>query len=144
MGDTVVPVATKRGRGRKALKEKIPSTNEVNIIAGKVSESPASPISASLKQDSKKQQSFEKELLEMQEMLQQMRLEKEKTEELLKVKDEALKQKDAELENRGREQEKLQVELKKLQKLKEFKPTMVSSVHLSDGCLNFITVFKYV
>ncbi|ESW32142.1 hypothetical protein PHAVU_002G296700 [Phaseolus vulgaris] len=124
MGDTVVEVPKKRGRGRKALKEKIPSTNEANIIAGKVSESSTTPISPSSKQDSKKQQSFEKELLEMQEMLQQMRLEKEKTEELLKARDDALKQKDEELENRGREQEKLQVELKKLQKLKEFKPTM--------------------
>ncbi|WVZ26107.1 hypothetical protein V8G54_004651 [Vigna mungo] len=124
MGDTVVPVATKRGRGRKVLKDKTPSTNEANIIAGKVSESSVTPISPSSKQDSKKEQSFEKELLQMQEMLQQMRLDKEKTEELLKAKDEALKQKDEELENRGREQEKLQVELKKLQKLKEFKPTM--------------------
>ncbi|TKY60706.1 High mobility group B protein 13 [Spatholobus suberectus] len=133
MGDTVAEVvATKRGRGRRALKEKTPSTNEANIIAGKVSESSATPISPpsdkgqvpSKKQDSKKQQSFEKELLEMQEMLQQLRLEKEKTEELLKAKDEALKQKEEELENRGREQEKLQTELKKLHKLKEFKPTM--------------------
>jgi upstream-binding transcription factor len=62
----------------------------------------------------------------MQEKMEQLRLEKEKTEELLKAKDEILKQKDEELENRGKEQEKLQVELKKLQKLKEFKPTMVS------------------
>jgi len=144
MGDTVVEVPKKRGRGRKALKEKIPSTNEANIIAGKVSESSTTPISPSSKQDSKKQQSFEKELLEMQEMLQQMRLEKEKTEELLKARDDALKQKDEELENRGREQEKLQVELKKLQKLKEFKPTMVNSVDISYGCFYFIMVFKYV
>lgn len=144
MGDTVVEVPKRKGRGRRALKEKSPSTNEANIIAGKVSEASTIPISPSSKQDSKKQQSFEKELLEMQEMLQQMRLEKEKTEELLKERDEALKQKDEELENRGREQEKLQVELKKLQKLKEFKPTMVSSVHLSYGCFYFIMVFKYI
>ncbi|KAL3021574.1 hypothetical protein AAZX31_05G200800 [Glycine max] len=127
MGDTVVAeVPAKRGRGRRALKEKTPSTNDANIIIA----TPISPSSdkaqvpSKKKQDSKKQQSFEKELLEMQEMLQQMRLEKEKTEELLKLKDEALKQKDEELKNRGREQEKLQSELKKLQKLKEFKPTM--------------------
>ena len=54
-----------------------------------------------------------------------MRLEKEKTEELLKTKDDILKKKEEELLERGREQEKLQMELKKLQKLKEFKPTMV-------------------
>ncbi|XP_057421825.1 high mobility group B protein 6-like [Lotus japonicus] len=124
MADTVAvaEVPPKRSRGgRKALKEKTPSTNEANIIAGKVSESSASPIS---KNQQSKQQSFEKDLLEMQEKMQQMRLEKEKTEELLKARDELLKQKEEELENRGREQEKLQVELKKLQKLKEFKPTM--------------------
>lgn len=126
MADTVAvaEVPPKRSRGgRKALKEKTPSTNEANIIAGKVSESSASPIS---KNQQSKQQSFEKDLLEMQEKMQLLRLEKEKTEELLKARDELLKQKEEELENRGREQEKLQVELKKLQKLKEFKPTMVS------------------
>ncbi|RDY03949.1 High mobility group B protein 13, partial [Mucuna pruriens] len=120
MGDTVGEVASKRGRGRRALKEKALSTNEANIVAGNVCESSTTPK----KQESKKQQSFEKEMLEMQGMLQQLRLEKEKTQELLKAKDEALKQKDQELENRDRQQEKLQFELKKLQKLKEFKPTM--------------------
>ncbi|KAK7318124.1 hypothetical protein RJT34_02822 [Clitoria ternatea] len=114
-------VPTKRGRARKALKEKTSSTNEANILP---SSTPISPHSASKKQQQSKQQSFEKDLLEMQEKLQQLRLEKEKTEELLKAKDEALKQKEEELENRGKEQEKLQIELKKLQKLKEFKPTM--------------------
>ncbi|CAM8898744.1 unnamed protein product [Rhodiola kirilowii] len=68
--------------------------------------------------------SFEKDLLEMQEKLEQLRLEKEKTEELLKEKDEILKTKEEELEARGKKQEKLEVELKKLQKLKEFKPTV--------------------
>ncbi|CAL8991021.1 unnamed protein product [Prunus brigantina] len=52
------------------------------------------------------------------------RVPKEKTEELLKEKDEILKLKEEELETKGREQDKLQMELKKLQKLKEFKPTM--------------------
>lgn len=60
----------------------------------------------------------------MQEKLQQLRLEKEKTEETLKARDEMLKLKEEELETRGKEQEKLQMELKKLQKMKEFKPTM--------------------
>ncbi|KAB5534780.1 hypothetical protein DKX38_017866 [Salix brachista] len=68
--------------------------------------------------------SFEKDFQEMQEMLQQLKLEKEKTEVLLKAKDEMLKAKDDEIEMKGKEQEKMKTELKKLQKLKEFKPTM--------------------
>ncbi|CBI34461.3 unnamed protein product, partial [Vitis vinifera] len=40
-----------------------------------------------------------------------------------------LKIKEEELETRGREQEKLQMELKKLQKLKEFKPTVTFPLH---------------
>lgn len=143
-------VPTKRSRSRRVLKEKNPSTNEANVLAKKVCESSTPAVSMESesrkenhqsasqpqphsspkrgKAASKKQskQSFEKDLLEMQEKLQQLRLEKEKTEELLKAKDEMLKQKDEELDERGREQEKLQMELKKLQKLKEFKPTMVS------------------
>ncbi|GMY30496.1 high mobility group B protein 6-like [Fagus crenata] len=154
-------IPTKRARNsRKALKEKTPSTNEANIIAGKVSPSPiplpspaandqekenheslsqprSSPkkgkAAASKKQSKQQQQqqqqlSFEKDLLEMQEQMQQLRLEKEKTEEQLKAKDEILKQKEEELETRGRQQEKLQMELKKLQKLKEFKPTVTFAI----------------
>jgi upstream-binding transcription factor len=138
MADVVAEIPTEKSRGtRKALKEKTSSINDVNIVAN---ESTISPLSENLSQPKKrkaaskkqqqqqqpKQQSFEQDLLEMQEKMEQLRLEKEKTEELLKAKDEILKQKDEELENRGKEQEKLQVELKKLQKLKEFKPTMVS------------------
>jgi len=81
----------------------------------------------------------------MQGMLQQMRrLEKEKTEVLLKAEDDVLKQKDEELKNRGREQENLQTELKKLQNLQEFKPTMVlvSSLHIAYGCFCFYHAFK--
>ncbi|RVW45413.1 High mobility group B protein 13 [Vitis vinifera] len=73
--------------------------------------------------------SFERDLQEMQEKLEQLRLEKEKTEELLKARDEMLKIKEEELETRGREQEKLQMELKKLQKLKKFKPTVTFPLH---------------
>lgn len=117
---TVAEIPTKKSRGsRKPLKEKNPSASDANIIAGESKGKPASK-----KQQQPKQQSFEQDLLEMQEKLQQLRLEKEKTDELLKAKDEILKQKDEELENRGKEHEKLQIELKKLQKLKEFKPTM--------------------
>ncbi|CAN1254266.1 High mobility group B protein 13 [Linum perenne] len=59
------------------------------------------------------------ELEQMQEMLEQLKLEKEKTEEMLKEKDEMLKAREEELENKGKQQEKMQAELKKLQKLKE-------------------------
>ncbi|CAE6076413.1 unnamed protein product [Arabidopsis arenosa] len=62
--------------------------------------------------------------MEMQTMLEKMKIEKEKTEELLKEKDEILRKKEEELETRDAEQEKLKVELKKLQKTKEFKPNM--------------------
>ncbi|KAK4338487.1 hypothetical protein RND71_042974 [Anisodus tanguticus] len=72
----------------------------------------------------KEQSSFEKELLEMQEKLQKMTLEKEQTEGMLKAREEMLKHKEEELEVRGKEHEKLQTELKKLQKMKEFKPTL--------------------
>ncbi|CAK8579315.1 unnamed protein product [Lathyrus sativus] len=120
MADTAAEVPTKKSRGsRKALKEKTPSASDANVIAGE-----SKGKAASKKQQQPKQQWFEQDLLEMQEKLQQLRLEKEKTDELLKEKDEILKQKDEELENRGKEHEKLQIELKKLQKLKEFKPTM--------------------
>jgi len=128
MADLVAEIPTKKSRGnRKALKEKTPSTNDANIISGEAAISPISENlsnpkkgkAASKKQQKPKERSFEQDLLEMQEKMEQLRLEKEKTEELLKAKDEILKQKDEELENRGKE-------LKKLQKLKEFKPTMVS------------------
>ncbi|KAE8722226.1 High mobility group B protein 6 [Hibiscus syriacus] len=130
----VVDVPKKsRKNGRKALKEKNPSTNEANILAGKLSPLPAvpSPMEANDKGKSAKakskqsKQSFEKDL---QDMLRQLRIEKEKTEELLKEKDEMLKLKEVEIENKGKEQEKLQMELKRLQKMKEFKPTMTFAI----------------
>ncbi|KAF3448679.1 hypothetical protein FNV43_RR09392 [Rhamnella rubrinervis] len=150
-------VKKKQRNSRKALKEKNPSPDEANILAGKVSE--PSPISvppnsnddpekenheslsqprsspkkgkAAASKKQSKQSSFEKDLQEMQEKLQLLQLEKEKTEELLRAKDETLKLKEEELETRGREQEKLQTELKKLQKLKEFKPTMTFPIFQS-------------
>ncbi|KAK1564809.1 hypothetical protein Q3G72_012127 [Acer saccharum] len=76
------------------------------------------------KQTTKKQDSFDKDLQEMQKMLEKMTIEKEKTEGMLKEKDDMLKMKEDELEVKGKEQEKLQMELKKLQKMKEFKPNM--------------------
>ncbi|CAH8283733.1 unnamed protein product [Eruca vesicaria subsp. sativa] len=72
----------------------------------------------------KETKSYEKDLMEMQMMLVKMKIEKEKTEDLLKEKHELLKKKEEELETRDVEQEKLKVELKKLQQMKEFKPNM--------------------
>lgn len=149
-----VPIKKAR-TSRKALKEKSSSTNKANILAGQISESSPAPVPTpsedagkenheSLSQPlsgkkktkgaqkgkkSKESQSFERDLQEMQEKLEQLRLEKEKTEGLLKARDEMLKIKEEELETRGREQEKLQMELKKLQKLKEFKPTVTFPLH---------------
>ena len=149
-----VPIKKAR-TSRKALKEKSSSTNKANILAGQISESSPAPVPTpsedagkenheSLSQPlsgkkktkgaqkgkkSKESQSFERDLQEMQEKLGQLRLEKEKTEGLLKARDEMLKIKEEELETRGREQEKLQMELKKLQKLKEFKPTVTFPLH---------------
>ena len=149
MAEIIAEVPKRSRNSRKALKEKNTSTNEAldnSILPAKVTDSSVTPNPALTdgvvsenhdsvsqpkrggKAASKKQQpkpSYEKELLEMQEMMQKLQLEKEKTEELLKAKDEILKQREEELENRGREQEKLQLELKKLHKFKEFKPTMV-------------------
>nr|XP_009599657.1 high mobility group B protein 6-like isoform X1 [Nicotiana tomentosiformis]XP_009599658.1 high mobility group B protein 6-like isoform X2 [Nicotiana tomentosiformis] len=144
------PVPAKKGRSRRALKQKNPSSNEANILAAIVTQSPslAMPVDDSVKENletlsqprsekktnkrgaskankqTEYENSFEKELLKMQEKLQKMTLEKEQTEEMLKAREDMLKQKEEELEARDKEQEKLQIELKKLQKMKEFKPTL--------------------
>ena len=76
----------------------------------------------------------------MQEMLEKLKIEKEKTEEMLKEKDEILKQKEEEIETRDREQQKLQIELKKLQKMKEFKPIMVCSFSSPNFALSIAKV----
>ncbi|KAK6137348.1 hypothetical protein DH2020_028908 [Rehmannia glutinosa] len=86
---------------------------------------------ASKKQQPSEVSSFEKELQQMQEQLEKLKIQKEQTEEMLKAKEESLKQKEEELETRDREQEKLKIELKKLQKMKEFKPTMMFPLGLS-------------
>ncbi|KAL7159950.1 hypothetical protein ABFS83_01G062500 [Erythranthe nasuta] len=149
------PAPTKKARSRKALKQKTASTNEANVVAETLAES--SPAAALLPEDiagkenheslskktkkgaakGKKQQppsevsSFEKELQEMQEQLEKLKIEKEQTEEALKAREETLKQKEEEIETRDREQEKLKIELKKLQKMKEFKPTVTFPFGLS-------------
>ncbi|CAF2149466.1 BnaA01g13430D [Brassica napus] len=112
MATSADPAPTKKSRNsRKALKQK-------NEIA--TTETPPSPVSAK----AKSAKSFEKDLMEMQAMMEKMKIEKDKTEELLKEKDEILRRKEEELVTRDAEQEKLKTELKKLQKMKEFKPNM--------------------
>lgn len=115
MATTASPAPTKKSRNsRKALKQK----NEIVATA----ETPSSPVSAA--KGKGKKSSFEKDLLEMQAMLEKMTIEKDKTEELLKEKEEILRKKEEELVTRDAEQERLKTELKKLQKMKEFKPNM--------------------
>ncbi|KAG9448404.1 hypothetical protein H6P81_014532 [Aristolochia fimbriata] len=150
MADTAARVPTqvdqvplKKGkRSRNALKPKNAPATEPNALPLPPSKSPlkafvdlgkenlralSSPANygkeVGLKTKESKQ-SLAHELLDLQKKLEQMRIEKDKTEELLKERDEMLKRKEEELESRGREQEKLQKELNKLQKLKEFKPSL--------------------
>ncbi|KAI3979253.1 hypothetical protein MKX01_007729 [Papaver californicum] len=134
----------KKGVSKKALKPKL-SDNEANILAGTTVPSPLSgtvlgkeneetlllsgkkikKASSKVKNSSSStEKSFEKELELLKGKFEQMKLEKEKTDEILRDRDEMLKLKEEELEIKGKEQQKLQVELKKLQKLKEFNPTV--------------------
>lgn len=121
----------KRGGNRKPLKPKNPSGNETNILpssmiadSGKENRGGLSLLLSSPKRNDPKQ-AFAEELQELQGKIQQMQLEKEKTEELLNKRDEMLRRKEEEIQNWGKEQEKLKLELKRVQKMKEFQPTMV-------------------
>ncbi|CAN6444341.1 unnamed protein product [Victoria cruziana] len=123
-------------KSRKPLKAKRNPENEDNIMAGNACE--LSPVGLSSIQIADKEnprhgvgknkrnnsESLEVELQKMQERLEKLTLEKERAEELLKEQDALLKQKEEELEIRGKDQERLQTEIKKLQKLKEFKPNV--------------------
>ncbi|KAE9459607.1 hypothetical protein C3L33_08495, partial [Rhododendron williamsianum] len=137
MADTMIadmptntnPTRSKKGgRTRKALKPTNQSPDEPITLAGVVATPPEDSaagkenhesLSQPKKTKSKKKpdlsSNFEKELEEMQEKLQQLRIEKEQTEEMVKARDEMLKQKDE--------------EIKKLQKIKEFKPTMIKKAN---------------
>lgn len=64
------------------------------------------------------------ELTELQGMLERLRLEKEKAEEMVRERDEVIRKKEEEIETKGKQQERLQAELNKMQRIKEFKPTM--------------------
>ncbi|KAG5539567.1 hypothetical protein RHGRI_019934 [Rhododendron griersonianum] len=141
MADTMIadmptntnPTRSKKGgRTRKALKPTNQSPDEPITLAGVVAtppedsaagkenhESLSQPKKTKSKKNPDLSSNFEKELEEMQEKLQQLRIEKEQTEEMVKARDEMLKQKDE--------------EIKKLQKIKEFKPTMTFPIALSVG-----------
>ncbi|XP_073028929.1 high mobility group B protein 13-like [Primulina eburnea] len=136
------PAISKKGRSRKALKQKNSSSNDSSInIVPAAAPPPESSVGkengmsfsqkktrkgdpkAKQKQSSE-ESCFERELREMQENLEKLKIEKEQTEEMLKAREESLKQKD-------QEQEKLKMEIKKLQKIKEFKPTMAFPIGIS-------------
>ncbi|XP_044967830.1 high mobility group B protein 6-like [Hordeum vulgare subsp. vulgare] len=68
--------------------------------------------------------SMSDELTELQGMLERLRLEKEKAEEMVRERDEVIRKKEEELETKGKQQERLQAELKKMQRVKVFEPTM--------------------
>lgn len=120
-----------RNGGRKALKQKDVSLliNEANIAAQELLPEPSESVPVVEKENRgsrKKGKSKaadkgvvkEGSIEELMELMERMRIEKERTEEMLKEKDEILRKKDE-------EKESLRVELRKLQKLKEFKPTLV-------------------
>lgn len=129
----------KGARTRKPLKPKISASS----AAAQPSPSPIKPLPSAGKENgnatspankgkrvpaSKSKATLAEELLDLQKMLGDMKLEKEKAEVMLKEKDAMLEKKEMELQQREEAQEKLQKELKKLQKLKEFKPTLVCEV----------------
>lgn len=135
-----VAAGSKRGsgRGRKALVAVL--DNEANISAGKAAQ--AADISASSAQKTKRvsarsgkakaaaASAVVDDVAELQGMLERLRLEKEKAEEMVRERDEVIRKKEEEIETRDKEQGRLQAELRKVQRAKEFKPTMVRS-HLS-------------
>ncbi|XP_006648516.1 high mobility group B protein 13-like [Oryza brachyantha] len=114
----------KSGRGRKALTAVL--DNDANISAGKAGS--AAGILSPPPQKAKRASSKGKgkaaaaaavvdEVSELQGMLEKLRLEKEKAEEMVRERDEVIRRKEE-------EQGRLQAELKKIQRAKEFKPTV--------------------
>ncbi|KAF0932917.1 hypothetical protein E2562_013116 [Oryza meyeriana var. granulata] len=119
--------ARKGGRGRKALTAVL--DNDANISAGKADVagilSPpqkAKRVSSKSKGkaaavEARAQTAVADEVSELQGMLEKLRLEKEKAEEMVRERDEVIRKKEE-------EQGRLQAELKKIQRAKEFKPTV--------------------
>ncbi|KAK1616841.1 hypothetical protein QYE76_022358 [Lolium multiflorum] len=96
------------------------------VSAGKVEPAPASTQKAKKGGRGKAAAapSMADELTELQGMMEKLRLEKEKAEEMVRERDEVIRKKEEEIETKGKQQERLQAELKKMQRIKEFKPTM--------------------
>ncbi|PUZ75026.1 hypothetical protein GQ55_1G114500 [Panicum hallii var. hallii] len=133
---TVAAGGSKRGggRGRKALVAVL--DNEANISAGKAAK--AGDLSAASAQKAKRASSKSgkaakaaaaasavvDDVAELQGMLERLRLEKEKAEEMVRERDEVIRKKEEEIETKEKEQERLQAELRKVQRAKEFKPTV--------------------
>ncbi|TVU33320.1 hypothetical protein EJB05_25130 [Eragrostis curvula] len=132
-----VAAGSKRGggRGRKALVAVL--DNEANISAGKADavHSSAQKAKRAPSRSSKAKAAAAAaeaspvaapadEMAELQGMLERLRLEKEKAEEMVRERDEVIRKKEEEIETREKEQERLQAELRKVQRAKEFKPTV--------------------
>ncbi|EAY85262.1 hypothetical protein OsI_06634 [Oryza sativa Indica Group] len=122
----------KGGRGRKALTAVL--DNDANISAGKADVAAAAGIlsppqkakratsksskgKAAAAAAAEEQASVVDAVSELQGMLEKLRLEKEKAEEMVRERDEVIRRKEE-------EQGRLQAELKKVQRAKEFKPTV--------------------
>ncbi|CAN6278185.1 unnamed protein product [Urochloa humidicola] len=126
------------GRGRRALVAVL--DNDANISAGKASalaaDVSASPAPKAKRASSKSGKAAAKaaaasaaasvvdDVAELQGMLERLRLEKEKAEEMVRERDEVIRKKEVEIETKEKEQERLQAELRKVQRAKEFKPTV--------------------
>lgn len=146
-----VAAGKKGGRGRKALVAVL--DNEANISAGKADAAPPSAQKAKRapSKSSKAKAALAAaaaaspvaapadDMAELQGMLERLRLEKEKAEEMVRERDEVIRKKEEEIETREKEQERLQAELRKVQRAKEFKPTVVRS-HLA----SLVDIFRSV
>jgi upstream-binding transcription factor len=114
--------------------------NEANISAGKAA-ADLSPSASSAQKKAKRAPARSSkakaaaaaasavvdDVAELQGMLERLRLEKEKAEEMVRERDEVIRKKEEEIETRDKAQERLQAELRKVQRAKEFKPTVVRS-----------------
>ncbi|CAL5059038.1 unnamed protein product [Urochloa decumbens] len=127
------------GRGRKALVAVL--DNDANISAGKAAAALGSDVSASPAPKAKRASSKSgkaaakaaaavaaasvvDDVAELQGMLERLRLEKEKAEEMVRERDEVIRKKEEEIETKEKEQERLHAQLRKVQRAKEFKPTV--------------------
>ena len=115
MADVATITPTNEAQKRKPRGRRAPLKDlSVNEISGSKKSKPqknSKALSGS---------SFADDLEELQAKLNQLRLEKERAEEMVRERDVLLKKKDE-------EREKLQKELKKVQKAREFKPNLVRS-----------------